>query len=195
MPQGATSGPVPTASSRPAARRADSRTPAARHRHPPTGRSRSDISCVSPDGFPESSPPSPIQPLDSTELSPRRPTRGARWIWLCIVNGAVGCSGPREPKRGRWVEAGPRSILVGAVGTEDRQDAEHCALHRPAVARESVSPPDDLAVAGGRLLRHVLPPEVFAATHIHGLAHGLIELSLAGPTTQAQAPEGWSPAA
>jgi hypothetical protein len=89
----------------------------------------------------------------------------------------------------------PRSILVCAVGTEDGQDAEHCALHRPAVARESVSPPDDLAVAGGRLLRHVLPPEVFAATHIHGLAHGLIELSLAGPTTQAQAPEGWSPAA
>lgn len=44
------------------------------------------------------SPPLSIQPRDSKWLRPRRITRGARWIWSCNVQGAVECSGQREPR-------------------------------------------------------------------------------------------------
>lgn len=98
------------------------------------------------------SPPYPIQLLDSTGLRPRRATRGARWIWLCNVQGAAGYSWQRDPRRGRGVKVGPcfaPCVLLGRRRYTMPTIVEYSDQKLPA----NRSPPSNhLAPAGGCLL-------------------------------------------
>jgi len=120
----AKSGPASLASRRPTANGTgypphDARTPARRLRGTaplrPVGVAPR-YRALPPGGSPEISPLHHIQQLEFARLSPRRATRGARWIWLCIVHGAAGCSGPQHPRRDGGVEGGPCSTPVPIWG-------------------------------------------------------------------------------
>jgi hypothetical protein len=81
-------------------------------------------------------PTHPMQALDSTELRPRRATRGARWIWFCIEQGSGGIQ--HSGNRGATASGLRRDRTWR--GRKERPGSSRSGFHPTRVTRRAMCP-------------------------------------------------------